>query len=855
MHQLDPPSSVAQDTVDLTNCDKEPIHILGRVQSFGALISVSSDWIVNQASTNIETFIGESAGDLIGRSLVDCLSEEAVHDIRSRIQLLGSVDAVERLFGVALMDDGPLFDLAVHLSGRSIIIELERHSNEKRNDYVSYVRPMIDRVGKAETVETLCDAAAKQLRALTRFDRVMVYKFNADDTGTVISEALKPGLEPYKGLRYPASDIPKQARALYKRNLLRIISDVSDTGHEIIPGTSPEGAPLDLSLSAIRAVSPIHLEYLKNMGVHASMSISILKRGKLWGLFACHNETPKTLSYDVRTAAELFGQLFAFVLDQRESDAEREDASRARILHDQLMAQLAEGSSIGESFDMIAPAIENVIPFDGIVGWVDDRFVANGQTPTEEEFRGLVRFLNTTAASQVYANDHLAKVFPKGEDFANRAAGLLALPVSRSPRDYIVLFRREVAKSVQWAGNPNKPVESGPNGMRLTPRKSFEAWQELVRNQCTPWTKTEFAAAEALRITLLEVVLRMSDASNRERAKAQERQELLIAELNHRVRNILNLIRSLITQSKSESNSASEFTEIIGGRIHALARAHDQITQENWSPTSLYDLIQTEAEAYLGGKAERVIISGPDPLVEPVAFTALSLVIHELMTNSAKYGALCDSTGSIQIKLETLANDALGIHWREIGGPPISKQPSGRGFGTTIIERSIPHELQGTSEIRFETTGVQADFMIPAAHISGYTSASAPVKEIKPKRSKGVALSGNVLLVEDNMIIAMDAEDFLHELGAKTVHVSANVADALEILDQADLNFALLDVNLGNETSEPIAQALQAKSIPFVFATGYGDTSALTKSFPNVSVVRKPFDKASIEAALGEESR
>lgn len=838
--------------VDLTSCEQEPIHIPGRVQSYGALLSVSSDWIINHASKNIDSFLGLEAASLIGCSITECLNEDAIHDIRTKLQMLGANDSVERQFAVQLTDEPDLFDIAIHLSGRSIIIEMERHEDQSQKDYIGYVRPMIERIGKAETVEQLCETAARQLRALIGYDRVMVYKFGQDDSGEVLAEAKLPAMESFKGLRYPASDIPKQARALYKRNLLRIIGDVKDIGAEIQPVLNPEGEPLDLSLSTTRAVSPIHLEYLSNMGVNASLSISILKRGELWGLFACHHNKPRVISYEMRSAAELFGQLFSFVLDQKESDQQREEQVRGQILHDQLMAQLAEGSSLVDNFETIVSSIESVIPYDGAIGWIDGQFMSMGETPTQEEFSALARFLNTTAASTVFKTNSIKFIYSAASDFSVRAAGMLALPVSRTPRDYIVFFRKEIAQSVQWAGDPEKPAELGPNGIRLTPRKSFSAWQEIVRDSSQPWSSTQVRAAEALRITLLEVVLRMSDASNKDRAKAQEHQELLIAELNHRVRNILNLIRSLVSQSKKEGQSVSDFTTVIGGRIHALARAHDQITEENWSPASAHELIRTEAEAYFGEKANRIIVEGPDPFLEPTAFTTLSLVIHELMTNSAKYGALCDSKGTLTILFKENDDGSININWNEAGGPAIQSPPTRRGFGSTIIEKSIPFELKGKANMRFEISGLKADFMIPSSHVSnlGENMDGNVNKSQEIEKLSTTGLTGNVLLVEDNMIIAMDTEDMLQKLGAETVHLAASIAEALEFIDTQTISFAVLDVNLGNETSEPIAKALHTSQIPFVFATGYGDAIALIDEFPNVQVLQKPFGMANIQNTL-----
>jgi len=840
------------EAVDLTNCDREPIHKLGRVQSYGALMAISPDWIVNHASLNLIEFLGVNASEVIGLPVADILCQDAINNLRTRLQLLSGTDSVERIFGIKLLETEALFDIAMHFSGRTLILEMEHHQAKSQFDASSYIRPMMERIGAAKTPEALCNVAARQLRGLIGFDRVMVYKFNDTGDGTVVAESLSGQTESFMGLRYPASDIPKQARALYKRSLLRIIVDVSDHGVGIIPAANPEGEILDLSLSSTRAVSPIHLEYLSNMGVGASLSISILKRGELWGLFACHHNSAKSLSYPVRSAAELFGQLFAFILDQREGDEERADQTDARILHDQLMTQLAEGGSIGESLDTILTNIKPVIPFDGAIGWVDGEFTTVGQTPTREEFMGMVKFLNTTAVSRIYAHDNLISAYPKAEDFADRTAGIMVLPVSRTPRDYIVLCRQEIANMVNWAGNPEKPVTVGENGTRLTPRKSFEAWQQIVRNTSSPWTRGEKRAAESLRITLLEVVLRMSDAALKERAKAQESQELLIAELNHRVRNILNLIRGLINQSKDEAHSVEEFTEVVGGRVQALARAHDQITKENWSPASAQELIETEAAAYLNAKKNRLFISGPDALLAPNAFTTLSLVIHELMTNSMKYGALIDRRGSVEIEMIRHKDDALEIKWREVGGPPIQTPPTRKGFGTTIIERSIPFELNGEADISFKMSGVEARFIIPPAYVSSFEDREQSIMPDAIKQKFEATLSGHVLIVEDNVIIAMDAEDIVSELGASSVTVTSDVISAIDAISKSPIRFALLDVNLGVETSEPVAAVLAEKGIPFAFATGYGSSTDITARFTDAPVVQKPYDKASIQNALAD---
>lgn len=840
--------------VDLSNCDREPIHILGHVQRFGCLLALSKEFVIVHASENVHEYLELKAQSIIGSALTDYLSESAVNLVRSRLQTLGSEDAVERLFGIPLLPDNDVFfDVGMHVSGRNLVLEIERHGGGLKNDYGHYVRPMIERIKRAKSVDELCHAAAKQVRALTGFDRVMVYKFHPDDTGEVIAESVAPGTDSFLGQRYPASDIPPQARKLYQRNLLRIISDIDDKVSPIVPRLNAHGEPLDLSLSGIRSVSPIHLEYLRNMGVKASLSISILKRGKLWGMFACHHYTPRVLPYDLRSAAELFGQLFAFIRDQLETDEAQVETLRARELHDQLMSQLAEGRNIQDNFETIAKALQSVIPSVSAALWVNGFYRSIGPTPTELDIMKIVRFLNSTGSQGVYTTDCLGKKMPGAEAIADRAAGILALPISRTPGDYIILFRQEVARKVKWGGNPDKPVEVGPLGARLTPRKSFEEWQTVVRGCSDVWTQGQILTAEALRITLLEVVLRMSEAAHKDRLRSQERQELLIAELNHRVRNILNLIQALVNQSRSEARSVPEFTEMVGGRIHALARAHDQITRQGWEASSIKQLIHTEVEAYLGDSTNRVIVLGPDALLRPESFTSLALVIHEMATNSAKYGALIDKRGTIEIKLEQLPENGLAMHWREIGGPPV-KAPLRRGFGSTVIERSVPFELGGTADIRFELTGVEATFTIPGDHVDQFLEEGSSAAAAARTPAQHAAFSGDVMILEDNMIIAMDAEDMVMGMGAKTVKVASTVAEALRILETFRPTFCLLDVNLGLETSEPVARHLAEIGVPFAFATGYGDASALTQRYPQALIVQKPLNEQAMRAALASVS-
>ncbi|MEO5659022.1 MAG: GAF domain-containing protein [Polaromonas sp.] len=563
-------------SVNLSNCDREPIHQLGAVQPIGFLVAISPQWIVVRASENIADFLGRPCGEMPGISLDDLMSPQAVHGIRNLAAALRGKDSLERAFGMQLQNEKPLFDVAVHRAGAEFIIECEPSEPQGTINTCSMVRLMIERLQAKPGFNDFIREAALQVRSLTRLDRVMVYQFLPDGSGEVIGESVRTGMDSFLGLRFPASDIPVQARALYVRNSLRLIADVNAAPVPVQPGFDAEGAPIDLSMSVLRSVSPIHLEYLKNMGLQASMSISILRHGKLWGLFACHNMLPVHIGFERRTAADLFAQMFSLMIDSRLRDQERAYEASAHDLHNQLMAAMAANKPFHEAVAELVDTMAGLVPADGIGLWLNGQATLKGLAPTREEFKGLVRFINRSAAGQVFATYEIQKLYPPAQDFVGRVAGLLAIPVSLTHGDYLVFFRQEVVNTVTWSGNPYKPVELGPHGDRLTPRKSFELWREDIQGQSAPWLQAELHAARSLRTTLLEVFFRLADVTEKERRLAAEKQDLLIAELNHRVRNILNLISGLVSQSKPGATDVESFAKVLGGRVQALARAHDR---------------------------------------------------------------------------------------------------------------------------------------------------------------------------------------------------------------------------------------------------------------------------------------
>lgn len=841
--------------VDLTNCDREPIHILGAIQPIGFLLALTADWMIARASANTIDFLGLAPADLFGKPLQQVFSARAVHDLRNRAAMLRVSDAVERLFDCAIVDDGPAFDIALHFSNGQVVIEAEPAAGE-HGDASGMVRSMISRLDQCADFASFYREGARQVRALIGFDRVMVYRFAADGSGEVVAEAARSGIGKFMGLHYPASDIPAQARALYRRNLLRIITDVNATPVPILPERDEAGRPLDLSLSVLRSVSPIHIEYLKNMGVEASLSISIIVDGRLWGLFACHHYAPRRPSFERRSVAELFVQMFSMRLESRERQETVDYERRARDISDQLLGAVASDETLLKDPDWLGDILTHAIPADGVGVWLGGNHAFSGVTPPIEAFRRIVRALNGTAAGKVFATDHIGSLIPDAEAFASEAAGMLAIPISRSPRDYVVLFRKELIHSVRWGGDPHKPTAYGPNGPRLTPRESFAEWKELVEGRSRPFSSSEIRVAETLRATLIEVVLRLADEASTERQQASARQELLIAELNHRVRNILGLIRGLIRQSQPTGGDITNFVKVIDGRIHALARAHNQITDDHWGPAPIQALIDAEAAAFIDD-GERIVTQGEPVLLNPNAYSTLALVLHELVTNSNKYGALSVKGGRVTLGWHRNPAGDLILEWRETGGPPVSP-PTRKGFGTTIIDRSVPYDLGGAAKVDYDPSGVQAVFRVPARHLSAPQNGAGP-RIIKyprpaaghPQAAPASILKGHdILLVEDSLIIALDAEDIATRLGAETVTTAATVQGALDSIDAARPSVAMLDINLGDQNSYPIADRLAELNIPFLFATGYGEQADPPIAHRGRPIVQKPYTLENVARAL-----
>ena len=834
-------------TADLTLCDREPITRLDQVQDFGFLIALSTDWTVVRASANLGEHLGIEAEAAIGLPLGRLLSRAAQHDIRNRMSMLDTTGS-ERLYALKLMPGRKLFDLSLHFADDLLVIEGEPARTESGAEAASMVRAMAARLAKTTSLDLFHRDAARQVRAITGFDRVMIYCFDTSGAGEVIAESTQSGVEGYFGLHFPAADIPVQARSLYLRNTFRIIADIAAVPVPVLPLASASQAPLDLSMSITRAVSPVHLEYLANMGVAASMSISIIVEGELWGLVACHHHSPRLPSFIARTAAELFGSMYSMMLESRARLSHADEERRSHLFAEHLITEVAADPELLTDPRWLQDIFRETIDSDGIAVQRGGEVFTHGDTPGHDGVKALARLVDAASPNRIFCTDALTAVCPTIE--ARDVAGVLAIPISRTLGDYIMLFRQERTRSIEWGGDPTKAAAPGGASQRLSPRKSFEAFVETIRGRSLPFADLDRRVAEAVRQA---IILRLTETAEDDRRRASKRQELLIAELNHRVRNILALIRSLVSQTGTDAADVASYVAALSGRVQSLARAHDQATHQNWGPSLLGALFDNEIAAHAQAHG-RIVVHGDPVLLKPQAISTMALVIHELVTNSVKYGAL-SGDGTVDVALELVPGDGLHMRWRERGGPAV-QPPTRRGFGSVIVERTIPYDLAGRAAIRFAPDGLEADFVVPEIHLGESRTGQSRFAQLPPRTRAPGPMSGRplegmqVLLLEDNMIIAIEAEDMLEWLGASRVITASSMAEADAAADDPNLRFAMLDINIGGTTSFAFAKRLQARGIPFIFASGYGDQLALDPDHASVVVVQKPYERSHLERAI-----
>ena len=633
----------------LNACDREPVNTPGAIQSFGALIVINpANEEIIQVSENTEAILNLSPDALLGKTITETLGSECANAVRGNARnFLGS-------------------HFTAHAWNSESVVLLEVETRAK-NDTLRSEQRALDLLQAADTLQCLLETTAREVQKLTDLDRVMVYRFHEDLHGEVVAETIKPGVDSYLGLHYPATDIPLPARAVFLKNWVRMIPDVEDQAVPLRPVLNPlTGQALDLGTSLLRAVSPIHIEYLKNMGVGASLTISLIVQGKLWGLIACHSLQKKYVPLALRDACESIGRLAsAFIAIKDESDTHH---ARTRYLeiYKILKSRLHFGNDMAAELAQQSPNLLDLITSQGSSAalYLDGYWANVGDVPSEIELNTLTAWLATDHHDEpIYATESLPTEFPAAQNFQSTPCGLLALAIPKTSHNYILWFRPEQTRTVKWAGNPEKtPSASG----RLTPRSSFAEWKQTVSGKSIPWTAIEKEAALELRNGIMGVELQRQfqkeQLARQDAERAMKAREELMAILSHDLKNPIGSIKlgGKVALRFLNSGALLQVKEYLD-RIDRATSNMDALINDILSITKL-----EAGHLDVDAKAENVleVIEEVIEILSPIA--SENQIKIQTDFSHASCGIKCDRSRMIQV-ISNLVGNAIKF------SPPSSK--------------------------------------------------------------------------------------------------------------------------------------------------------------------------------------
>jgi len=647
--------------VDITNCDREPIHVPGHIQGHGYLVAVEKgNFIIQYISENLLRITGLSATALLGKTLEEFLQKSKIQlQSISLSQLLNyaSETTFENINPVAVKIEDKPFYLIAHEYNNYLILELEPRESRGEVELQRLISISLSKILDGKTLRHVLQNAAEQVKEIIHYDRVMIYKFWEDGHGEVIAEAKNEEAEPFLGLHYPASDIPKQARELYKKSLTRIIADVYMPTSSILAMNDVAAAyPLDLTYATLRAVSPIHIQYLKNMGVAASFSVSLIAHGELWGLIACHNYTPKFIDFKARQGARLIGQILSSSLEYRDEEENKEYSKRYRQAAEDITRQMTKDWDVVGALTKEGQKLMQVTSSSGAALIFENTTYRMGITPDDEQLTEIVKWLQQSSIPQIFHTDSFCKYFKPAKRFADTASGLMVCTLSKEMGEYILWFKPERIKTVNWAGQPDKNIEADAGGnITISPRRSFEVWSQQVENTSEPWSKGEISTVMKLREDITHIINQKANQIRQLNEKLKEAYEELDTfsfTISHDLKTPLTSIKNYTEIILEENKSLDEDTLHI---LHRITRAADkmnllikevlsysrisrkELMRENLNMRYLINEIVGELTiAYKTGDTNVIINNTPDLEADK---TMITQVFTNIIGNAIKYSS------------------------------------------------------------------------------------------------------------------------------------------------------------------------------------------------------------------------
>ncbi|MBD2196545.1 MULTISPECIES: sensor histidine kinase [Calothrix] len=667
--------------INVSSLKEAAIHNSSRIQPHGVLFVLQEPELkIIQVSNNTWSVFGIAAEDVLQKKLEELLDPFQIERIKSGL-LQGNLDYINptKVWVRKKGDDYVVFDAVFHRNPEGILIlELEPAISQESIPFLSFyhlARASINQLEKTTNLHDFCQIIVQEVRKVTGFDRVMLYKFDDDGHGSVIAEEKLDSMEPYLGLHYPESDIPKPARKLFASNFIRLIPDAYSEPIQIIPGENPVSKrPIDLTNSILRSAASCHLEYLHNMGVGASLTISLIKDGKLWGLIACHHQSPKYVSYELRKACEFLGRVIFTEISAREETEDYDYRMSLAYIQSVLMEYMSQEENFIDGLVKHQPNLLDLTSAQGAAVCFGEHCTVIGETPNEEDLSFLVQWLKNNVQEEVFYTDSLPQIYPDAEKFKNVASGLLAIPISK--RNYVLWFRPEVIQTVNWGGNPNEAfaVNQSEGNLRLVPRKSFELWKETVQLTSLPWQFAEIKAALELRKAIINIVLRQADelaqlAHDLERSNAELKKFAYVAshDLQEPLNQVANYVQLLEMRYEAElDEDAKEFINFAVEGVSLMQTLIDDVLAYSKVDMQAIAFGLTEVETPLnralsnlrGRIHETGAIIKHDPLPTVMAdSTQLMQLFQNLIGNAIKFRS--NNTPQIHIGAERLDDEWL----------------------------------------------------------------------------------------------------------------------------------------------------------------------------------------------------
>ncbi len=704
--------------LDLSSCDREPIHIPGAVQPHGFLLALDGEGTVQIISESAAAYLGRCPAEIFGRHLGH-LFGEATGAALSAGLAEGMLSTATRLL-VNIEVLGRRFEVVAHRppnSSAHILLEFEEAREPVDVEAINArLYNLVASVRRTVAAQEVCEAAVEELQTLTGCDRVVLYRFDEQGHGIVLAEKLADSrFSSYLGLRFPASDVPVQARRMYELNRVRIIPNVD---YEPSPLLGPAGpaVEIDLSSSVLRSVSPIHRQYMRNMGTICSMSVSIIIEGKLWGLVSCHHHTPRYISLRLRSACDFIMQIAASQIESHLQASHLRHALAARAVQGRLLASMAAEENYMDGLTGSPALLLELVGADGVAVVTGTEAMLFGTTPSRVEVLELTEWLRNRK-DEVFVSNRLSSEYPQAAEFTKEASGVLAVAVSKIWNTVLLWFRRELIETVRWAGDPQKPGESPSASSTLPagivhPRHSFASWSQIVRGAAEPWAPEAVEAANEFRSAVLEIVLRRAEEVAELTAGLQVANEELEAfsySVSHDLRAPFRHISGFSEMLKEEEGDRmSERGRRYLATIMESARFAGQLVDSllNFSrfarapvslaPVSMEDLFDREWRAVVEDESRgRGLEFSRGPLPGVVADPQLMRqVVRNLLSNAVKYTA---KQPHPRIRVEAGQDGPEWIFSVTDNGVGFDQQYAGKLFG--VFQRL--HHME-----EFEGTGI-----------------------------------------------------------------------------------------------------------------------------------------------------